>query len=126
MAEAVVDRFVHAYSYDDARGGLHRLQTLPSDVWTPDLGKAVQEAVAANDQINQAVIGFDADARNVGDEALLTGDTRRRAHQSRFFRSQMSCVPRTAQPWRFSGICTASLYRAFGPYRAQKGRKPRV
>jgi hypothetical protein len=32
MAEAVVDRFVHAYSYDDARGGLHRLQTLPSDV----------------------------------------------------------------------------------------------
>jgi hypothetical protein len=34
------------------------------------MAQAVQQAVVSNDQINQAVVGFDQNARNVGDEAL--------------------------------------------------------
>jgi hypothetical protein len=70
MAEVVVDRFVHSHSYDNARANLKRLESLAADVWTPSLAKAVDEGVAANDQISQAVIGFDPNTKNVGDEAL--------------------------------------------------------
>jgi hypothetical protein len=70
MAEVTVDRFVHSYSYDNARANLERLQSLAPDLWTPGMAQAVQQAVASNDQINQATVGFDQNARSVRDEAL--------------------------------------------------------
>ena len=70
MAEVTVDRFVHSYSYDNARANLEHLQSLAPDLWTPGMAQAVQQAAASNDQINQATVGFDQNTRSVRDEAL--------------------------------------------------------
>jgi TIR domain len=76
MAEAVVDRFVHSYSYDNARQNLERLRSLPSDVWTEDLRSEIQNAVRVNDQISNALFGSRSNPRKVADEALRLAGAR--------------------------------------------------
>jgi hypothetical protein len=68
MAEAVVDRFVHSYSWNNARDNLKRLQQLPLDVWTPQLAHAVKQAATGNNEVKDADIGFGHSS--VGAEAV--------------------------------------------------------
>lgn len=54
MAEAVVDRFVTSYSYDNARDNFARLRQVPADTWTPDLATSTRQALVDNPQLEQA------------------------------------------------------------------------
>lgn len=58
MAEAVVDRFAHSYSWNDARANLKRIEELPAQVWTPELEDAVRQAAADNEEVKTADLGF--------------------------------------------------------------------
>lgn len=57
MAEATVDRFVHSYSYANARDNFARLQQIPRDVWTAGLAASVRQAIVENGQLEETLVG---------------------------------------------------------------------
>jgi hypothetical protein len=57
MAEAVAERFVQAYSYDNARDEFAKVQQVPGDAWTPDLAAKLRQAVLENSQLRDATVG---------------------------------------------------------------------
>jgi TIR domain len=57
MAEAVVDRFVHSYSFDNARENFARLQKVPAEAWTQELALSARRAVVENEQLRLAFVG---------------------------------------------------------------------
>lgn len=59
MAEALVDRFINAYSFDNARTTVRQLRAVPSDAWTQPLADAVRQALVENNQLALAVLGPD-------------------------------------------------------------------
>jgi TIR domain-containing protein len=57
MAEAVVDRFVRSYSFDNARENFARLQKVPAEAWTLDLALSVRHALVDNEQLRLTFVG---------------------------------------------------------------------
>jgi hypothetical protein len=51
MAAPAVRRFAAAYSFDNARKNLARIQRIPEEYWTPELIRMVEEAIRENDQL---------------------------------------------------------------------------
>jgi hypothetical protein len=58
MAEAIVDRFYHSYSFNNARANLKLIQTIPVEAWTPAVIERVRSAAAENHEIVNADVGF--------------------------------------------------------------------
>ena len=57
MAEAVINRFVHSDSFDDARDNFARLRQVPADAWTQELANSVRQALVDNGQLEDARVG---------------------------------------------------------------------
>jgi hypothetical protein len=56
-AEARVDRFCNAGSYEDARRTFREIQKIPKELWRPELAQRVRSAIATNSELIDGWVG---------------------------------------------------------------------
>jgi hypothetical protein len=56
-AEAMIERFCNAGSYDDARKTYRTITNIPKELWTPELAQQVRAAITTNGELINGLVG---------------------------------------------------------------------